>query len=115
MNNDPLSRYNTIDDVPITLFKLTTGENILAIAHDLHDIFRLEEPMVADMQQDIQSWVLYPWIPFVQQDYYDINKYNVLDTYSVDTDVKALYLKTILDKIEIEIDDTGYTQDTILH
>lgn len=114
MNEDiKLNRYDSISELPITLFKLTTGENIIAITHDLQDVYRLEEPMTIAMDNNIQSWILYPWIPFVVNDHYDINKYNVLSTYSVDDDIKALYVKVILDEID-DSDEHEYNPDNVI-
>ena len=96
VNNYP----DRLEDVPVKFFKLVSGESIIAYVHDLDDapqgLIGLEEPMTVIIEDD-HHFVMTPWLPFAQSKLHVLEDFNIMLTTDVNLDVKAHYMRTILD------------------
>ena len=95
-----------IHDIPVKLYKLVSGESIIAYTHDLDDesngaLIGIEEPMNVHVEPD-SHYVLTPWLPFSQQKLHILEDFNVMISSDVNDDVKAHYMKIILDEIQTD-------------
>ena len=95
-----------ISDLPVKFFKLVSGESIIAYTHDLDDesngaLIAIEEPMHVHVEPD-SHYVMTPWLPFSSQTLHVIEDFNVMLTTDVTDDVKAHYMKIILDEIQTD-------------
>jgi hypothetical protein len=96
----------TISDVPVKFFKLVSGESIIAYVHEMNDesngaLIGIEEPMNVHVEPD-SHYVLTPWLPFSQQKLHILEDFNVMISSDVNDDVKAHYMKIILDEIQTD-------------
>ena len=96
----------TISDVPVKFFKLVSGESIIAYVHEMNDeangaLIGIEEPMHVHVEPD-SHYVLTPWLPFSQQKLHILEDFNVMISSDVNDDVKAHYMKIILDEIQTD-------------
>ena len=97
-----------LHDIPVKLFKLITGESILAYVHDLDDesngaLIGIEEPMKVIVEED-NHYVMTPWLPFASQKLHVLEDFNIMLTAEVNDDIKAHYMKIILDEIQHDSD-----------
>jgi len=98
-----------ISDLPVKFFKffkLVSGESIIAYTHDLDDesngaLIGIEEPMHVHVEPD-SHYVMTPWLPFANQKLHVLEEFNVMVTSDVNDDVKAHYMKIILDEIQTD-------------
>lgn len=102
----------TLDDMNVKCIKLTSGEAIVAYVHELEDenYVGLEEPMKVMMMYEDQTYFLTPYMPFSRGQVHVLDAYNILLESPVDNDIKAKYLKVVLDGIDPEPIDTNYTR-----
>ena len=90
----------TLKDVPVRLLKLVSGESIIAYVHDGNDkTVAIEEPMRLHIEED-QQLVFTPYLPFSEHALHHIDSHNVMLESDVSTDIKAYYMKILLDQIE---------------
>lgn len=95
-----------ISDLPVKFFKLVSGESIIAYTHDLDDesngaLIAIEEPMHVHVEPD-SHYVMTPWLPFSTTKLHVLEEFNVMVTSDVNDDVKAHYMKIILDEIQTD-------------
>ena len=93
-----------IHDIPVKLYKLVTGESIIAYTHNLDDesngaLIGIEEPMKVTVEAN-NHFVMTPWLPFASQKLHVLEDFNVMLTSEVTDDVKSHYMKIILDEIQ---------------
>ena len=93
-----------IHDIPVKLYKLVSGESIVAYTHNLDDesngaLIGIEEPMKVTVE-DNNHYVMTPWLPFASQKLHVLEDFNVMLTSEVNDDVKSHYMKIILDEIQ---------------
>ena len=93
-----------IHDIPVKLYKLVSGESIIAYTHDLDDesggaLIGIEEPMKVTVEAN-NHFVMSPWLPFASQKLHVLEDFNVMLTSEVTDDVKSHYMKIILDEIQ---------------
>ncbi len=96
-----------ISDLPVKMFKLVSGESIIAYTHDLDDesggaLIGIEEPMKVQVEDLDSHYVMTPWLPFSNQKLHVLEDFNVMVTTDVTDDVKAHYMKIILDEIRTD-------------
>jgi len=96
-----------ISDLPVKLFKLVSGEQIIAYTHNLDDesngaLIGIEEPMKVSVEEEDHHYVMTPWLPFSSQTLHVIEDFNIMLTTDVTDDVKAHYMKIILDEIQTD-------------
>ena len=96
-----------ISDLPVKLFKLVSGEQIIAYTHDLDDesngaLIGIEEPMKVQVEDLDSHYVMTPWLPFSNQKLHVLEDFNVMITSDVTDDVKHHYMKIILDEIQTD-------------
>jgi hypothetical protein len=96
-----------ISDLPVKMFKLISGESIIAYTHDLDDesngaLIGIEEPMKVQVEDLDSHYVMTPWLPFSNQKLHVLEDFNVMVTTDVTDDVKAHYMKIILDEIQTD-------------
>ena len=97
-----------ISRLPVRLYKLINGENIIAYTHEVDDesngaLVGIEEPMrvhVEDIDPLNNHYIMTPWLPFSNQKLHVIEDFNIMITSEVNDDVKAHYMKIILDEIQ---------------
>ena len=97
-----------ISQLPVKLFKLVSGESIIAYTHSLDGesngaLVGIEEPMrvhVEDIDPLNNHYIMTPWLPFSNQKLHVIEDFNIMLTSDVNDDVKAHYMKIILDEIQ---------------
>ena len=91
---------DNLEDVPVKLFKLVSGESIIAYVHKLDDappgLIGLEEPMNVIVEDD-HHFVMTPWLPFAASKLHVLEDFNVMLTTDVNLEIKAHYMRTILD------------------
>ena len=98
-----------IEDLPVRLYKLVNGENIMAYTHTIDErsdngtLHHIEEPMKIITEPD-NHFVLTPWLPFSNDNLHTLESYNVLLHTDISNDIKAHYMKIILDDIHHEKD-----------
>jgi hypothetical protein len=92
-----------LEDVPVKIFKLISGESIIAYTHEFDDddeddgfLIAIEEPMNIVVDNEHQ-YVFTPWLPFAANSLHYLKEYDVLLSSDVQTDVKAYYMRTVLD------------------
>jgi len=89
-----------LEDVPVKFFKLVSGESIIAYVHELEDehtgLIGLEEPMTVLVEDD-HHFVMTPWLPFAENKLHVMEDFNIMLTTEVNIDIKAHYMRTILD------------------
>ena len=98
-----------ISDLPVKMFKLVSGESIIAYTHDLDDesngaLIGIEEPMKVQVEDLDSHYVMTPWLPFSNQKLHVLEDFNVMLTSEVKDDVKSHYMKIILDEIQTDND-----------
>ena len=96
-----------ISDLPVKMFKLVSGESIIAYTHDLDDesngaLIGIEEPMKVQVEDLDSHYVMTPWLPFSNQKLHVLEDFNVMVTTDVTDDVRAHYMKIILDEIQTD-------------
>ena len=96
-----------ISDLPVKMFKLVSGESIIAYTHDLDDesngaLIGIEDPMKVQVEDLDSHYVMTPWLPFSNQKLHVLEDFNVMVTTDVTDDVKAHYMKIILDEIQTD-------------
>ena len=90
----------TLEDVPVKMLKLVSGESIIAYVHDGDDdTISIEEPMRLHIEED-QQLVFSPYLPFSENVLHHIDVQNVMLESEVSTDIKGFYMKIILDQTE---------------
>jgi len=97
-----------ISQLPVRLYKLISGESIIAYTHEMDDesngsLIGIEEPMrvhVEDIDPMNNHYIMTPWLPFSNQKLHVLEDFNVMITSDVNDDVKAHYMKIILDEIQ---------------
>ncbi len=97
-----------LEDVPVRLYKLVNGENIIAYTHNVDNtpnssLIQIEEPMKLIIEPE-NHFVLTPWLPFSNDNLHTLESYNVLLHTDLSTDVKAMYMKIVLDGVSHERD-----------
>jgi hypothetical protein len=97
---------NEISELPVKFFKLVSGESIIAYTHKFDDesngsLIGIEEPMHVHVEPD-SHWVMTPWLPFSTTKLHVLEDFNVMVTTDVNDDVKAHYMKIILDEIQTD-------------
>ena len=98
-----------ISDLPVKLFKLVSGESIIAYTHDLDDesngaLIGIEEPMRIIVEEDRHEYIMTPWLPFSSQSLHVLEDFNVMITTDVSDEIKTRYMKIILDEIQNDKD-----------
>ena len=93
-----------LSDIPVRMFKLISGESIIAYTHDHDDesdgfLIGIEEPMNVIIDAD-HHYVFTPWLPFAAKSMHYIKEYDILLSTDVQTDIKAYYMRTVLDAAE---------------
>jgi len=94
-----------LQDIPVRLFKLISGESIIAYTHEFEDdesdgfLIGIEEPMNIIIDVD-NHYVFTPWLPFSTKGIHYMKEYDILLSSDVATDVKAYYMRTVLDAAE---------------
>ncbi len=96
-----------LSDVPVKFFKLVSGESIIAYVHELDDesngaLIGIEEPMRVRIEEADHHYVMTPWLPFSSQKLHVLENFNVMLSTDVNDDVKAHYMKIILDEIQTD-------------
>ena len=111
MDNEEKELPETLDDINVKYIRLTSGEAIVSYVHELEDdaYVGLEEPMKVIMDED-QTYLLTPYMPFSRGKVHVLDAYNILLESEVDSDIKAKYLKVVLDEIDPEPLDTNITR-----
>ena len=110
----------SLDNINVRYFKLMNGESIISYVRDdidsIEPVIHLEEPMVVSMDPSKQ-FTLSKWLPFSDNVVHKLDVYNVIMETNVSDDVKAHYLKIILDEQDEEdIELTpGVTQSKRFH
>jgi len=90
----------TLEDVPVKMLKLVSGESIIAYVHDVDDdTISIEEPMRLSVEED-QQLVFSPYLPFSDQPLHHLDMHNVMLESEVSTDIKGFYMKILLDQVE---------------
>tara|TARA_B100000809_G_scaffold175324_1_gene172633 strand:+ start:295 stop:660 length:366 start_codon:yes stop_codon:yes gene_type:complete len=90
----------TLQDVPVKMLKLVSGESIIAYVHDGDDdTISIEEPMRLHIEED-QQLVFSPYLPFSEQALHHLDMHNVMLESEVSTDIKGFYMKILLDQVE---------------
>ena len=97
-----------LQDIPVKLYKLISGESILAYTHELDDesngaLIGIDESMYLVVEDD-SHYVMTPWLPFASEKMHVLEDFNVILTADVTDDVKAHYMKIILDEIQTDND-----------
>ena len=95
-----------IAELPVKYYKLVSGESIIAYTHTLDDesngaLVGLEEPMKVHVEEH-NHYVMTPWLPFSAQKLHVIEDFNIMLSTDVNDDVKAHYMKIILDEIQTD-------------
>jgi len=91
---------NSLKDVPVKLLKLISGESIIAYVHnDDKDTISLEEPMCLSYENEYQI-VFTPYLPFSENVLHHIDIDNIMFESDVNVDIKAYYMKILLDQVE---------------
>jgi hypothetical protein len=93
-NKQPL----TLDDLNVKYFKLMNGDSIVSYVHDNLEggtTIGLEEPMKVSMD-DNKQYCLSPYMPFAKDTIHHLDIYHILLESKVDNDIKAHYMKIIL-------------------
>ena len=90
-----------LKDVPVKMFKLITGESIIAYVHDEDnlDSVAIEEPMRMDIE-DGNSLVFSPYLPFSDSKLHFIDTHNIMFESDASLDIKAYYMRILLDQVE---------------
>jgi hypothetical protein len=93
-----------IHDIPVKLYKLVSGESIVAYTHDLDDesngtLIGIEEPMKVTLDNG-NHYVMSPWLPFSSQKLHILEDFNIMLTSEVTDDIKSHYMRIILDEIQ---------------
>lgn len=111
----------SLESINVRYFKLMNGESIISyVREDLDEgfeaVIHLEEPMIVSMDRSKQ-FILSKWLPFSDNVVHKLDVYNVIMETNVSDEVKAHYLKIILDEQDEEdIEPTpGVTQSKALH
>lgn len=101
----------TLEELNVKYFKLMNGESIISYTHELDSdlVVGLEEPMKISIDNEDQSYLLTPWIPFSDGRVHVLDAINIVIESPVDTQMKAQYMKIVLDGIDPDIDDTTGT------
>jgi|TARA_B110000908_G_scaffold62326_1_gene75624 hypothetical protein len=102
-----------LDDIPVKLYKLISGESIIALSRAFDEesegyLIGIEEPMSVIIDDD-HRYGLSPWLPFASSTIHYLKEIDVLLSSDVKTDIKAHYMRTVLDIAEysedIDIED----------
>ena len=90
-----------LKDVPVKMFKLISGESIIAYVHDEDnlDTIAIEEPMRLDVE-DGHSLVFSPYLPFSESKLHYMDTHNIMFETDVQLDIKSYYMKILLDQVE---------------
>ena len=90
-----------LKDVPVKMFKLISGESIIAYVHDEDNLnsIAIEEPMRMDIE-DGNSLVFSPYLPFSESKLHHMNTDNIILETDVNLDIKSYYMKILLDQVE---------------
>jgi|JYMV01.1.fsa_nt_gi hypothetical protein len=119
--NDKLP--STIEELNIKYFKLMNGESIIAYVHDVDTehgaMVGLEEPM-AVLVKGVKDYQFTPWFPFTTGKVHMLDSYNIIAESSVDTHMKAYYMKMVLNGIDTDDDIDVLTHElpdgsTVVH
>ena len=92
----------SLNDLNVKYFKLMNGESIISyVRNDLNNlddgaVVYLEEPMKVSMDHNNQ-YQLSSWLPFSSEIVHKLDVYNIVMEASIDDDIKAHYLKIILE------------------
>ena len=105
----------TLDELPIKLFKLMNGDSIIAYTHDLDNEYSigLEEPMNVKVNTS-QEYELTPWLPFSDGRVHILDNMNIVIDSPVNNSMKAEYMRFILDTV-IQSPTTPIDTSTVLH
>ena len=95
-----------ITDLPVKYYKLVTGESIIAYTHNLDDesngaLVGLEAPMKVHVEES-NHYVMTPWLPFSREKLHVIENFNIMISTDINDDVKAHYMKILLDEIQTD-------------
>ena len=90
-----------LKDIPVKMFKLISGESIIAYVHeeDDSDTISIEEPMRMDIE-DGNSLVFSPYLPFSESKLHYMDSHNIILETDVQPDIKAYYMRILLDQVE---------------
>ena len=90
-----------LKDVPVKFFKLISGESIIAYVHDEDNLgtVAIEEPMKMVIE-DEQQLVFSPYLPFSESKLHHMDVHNIMFETDVHLDIKAYYMKILLDQVE---------------
>jgi hypothetical protein len=90
-----------LEDVPVKMFKLISGESIIAYVHDEHDAntVAIEEPMKMVIEND-QQLVFSQYLPFSESKLHYMDTHNIMFETDVHLDIKAYYMRILLDQVE---------------
>jgi hypothetical protein len=86
-----------LEDVPVKMFKLISGESIIAYVHEEDN--SIEEPMRMDIE-DGNSLVFSPYLPFSESKLHYMDSHNIILETDVQPDIKAYYMRILLDQVE---------------
>ena len=103
----------TLEELNVKYFKLMSGDSIVSYVHDLDTeaAVGLEEPMVVSIDPEDHSYLLTPYMPFSTGKVHILDAFNILLESDVNTDIKATYMKIVLDGLD-PVDDI---ESTVLH
>jgi hypothetical protein len=101
MENIEKKYPETLEDVPVKFFKLVSGESIIAYVHeeDGIDTIGIEEPMQMIIE-DEQQLIFSPYLPFSDSKLHFMDTHNIMFETEVSLDIKAYYMRIILDMVE---------------
>ena len=90
-----------LKDVPVKMFKLISGESIIAYVHDEDelDTIAIEEPMKMVMEGE-QQLVFSPYLPFSESKLHHMDVHNIMFETDVNLDIKSYYMRILLDQVE---------------
>ena len=89
------------------------GDSIVAYVHDSDNqaVIGLEEPMKVTLDKEHQ-YVLTPYMPFSPAKVHPLDVYHILMESEIDNEIKATYMRLVLDLQDIDYDMVSDT-DTL--
>ena len=90
-----------LDDVNIRHFKLSNGEELIALVQGEQDqLIKLESPMEVhrEVRMNSQSFVFTRWLPLSKFDVCLLNPMHIVSHVECDNDVKERYVRMCLDE-----------------
>ena len=89
-----------LNDVNIRHFKLSNGEELIALVQGEEDqLIKLESPMEVhrEVRMNSQSFMFTKWLPLSKVDECLLNPMHIVSHVECDNDVKELYVRMCLD------------------